>query len=379
MQQTATHRPHSSSRRVGGAIAAVIAIAVLAVACTPPPGGGSPPTSAPTTTNPPSDEPFTVVFVGDSEARMRGNTDAEIAAYVRNIAAYRSSKTTYFAHGGGSHRIDPELVILGGDISADRGTSVGADLPLWQPLYDAGIAFIAGFGNHDWEPVTFGDGSAGYSVAGHLSNESTNGFTRETYRRSAQLSSDFTYREVGPSSTHGPVNFHSTYKGVEIVNFNSFLYQPSYRYPDGWPLSCNLLAGGAGCQIFASAEPQIARMSELFSRRANSTALFVQHYPLTTNDGWWDDHGASGTTVAQKKDRLFGLMSEFDHVALLAGHNHSPLQRSHQYGGRTFQEYVAPYFGGNNLDDPTQGGGFLALLVSPTDGILEVVNIPAGS
>ncbi len=366
----------SSVTRVGWFIGATFVIALLAAACAPAPGGGTPST-VPPTTSPPSDEPFTVVFVGDSETRMRGNTDAEVAAYVRNLAAYRTSEQAYFAYEGGTHRIDPELVILGGDISADRGTSIAADLPLWQPLYDAGIAFIAGFGNHDWEPQFFSDGP-GYSLSGHLSNESTTAFTKETYRRSAQLTGDFSYREVAPSSTYGPVTFHSTYKGIEVINFNTFLYQPSYYYPEGWPVSCNLLLGGAGCQIFVSAEPQITRMSDLFDPAGESTALFVQHYPLTTPDNWWSDYDTSGTTVAQKKDRLLGLMSQFEHSTLLAGHNHVASQRSHQFGGRTFQEYIAPYFGGNNLDDPTRGGGFLALLVSPTDGVLEVATIPGG-
>ena len=149
-----------SATRVGWFVSAMFSVAMLAAACTPTPGGGGGGTTstAPPTTSPPSDEPFTVVFVGDSEARMRGNTDAEVAAYVQNLAAYGTSEQAYFDHEGGTHRIDPELVILGGDISADRGTSVGADLPLWQPLYDAGIAFIAGFGNHDWDPEFFSDG-----------------------------------------------------------------------------------------------------------------------------------------------------------------------------------------------------------------------------
>lgn len=360
--------------RVGGLVAATFAVALIIAACTPAPSGGDTATTAPPTTSPPSDEPFTVVFVGDSEARMRGNTDAEIAGYVQHLASFHTSNVSYFSYGDGTHRIDPELVILGGDISADRGTSVSADLPLWQPLYDSGIAFIAGFGNHDWEPREFSDGP-GYSLSGHLSNESTTAFTRETYRRSAQLTGDFTYREVAPSSTYGPVTFHSTYKGVEIVNFNTFLYQPSYRYPDGWPLSCNVLLGGAGCEIFASAEPQIDRMIDLLHPQDTSTALFVQHYPLSTPDLWWDDYDASGTSVSQKKDRLLGLMAQFDHAALLAGHNHVASQRTHQFGGRSIPEYIAPYFGGNNLDDPTQGGGFLALLVSPTEGILDVATI----
>ena len=174
------------------------------------------------------------------------------------------------------------------------------------------------------------------------------------------------------------MTFHSTYKGVEIINFNTFLYQPSYFYPEGWPVSCNLLLGGAGCQTFVSAEPQISRMSDLFDPAGDGTALFVQHYPLTTTDNWWSDFDASGTTATQKKDRLLGLMSQFDHATLLAGHIHVASQHSHQFDGRTFQEHVAPYFGGNNLDDPSRGGGFLALLVSPTDGVLEVKTIPGG-
>ena len=361
-----------TSRATRTMLLVAAAVALLAAACSAPPGGGTPGTTP--TTVPPPQEPFTVVFVGDSEARMRGNTDAEIAGYVQQIASYRTTTEAYFDHDGGTHRIDPELVILGGDISADRGTSVQADLPLWQPLYDAGIAFVAGFGNHDWEPLNFGSDGPGYSLSGHLSNESTNAFTRETYRRSSELSSQFSYREVGPSSTHGPVTHHATYRGVDIVNFNTFLYQPSYHYPDGWPLSCNVLLGGAGCQIFASAEPQIQRMEALFPPQAG-TALFVQHYPITTTSNWWSDYDTSGTTVAQKHQRLLGLMSRYEHPLLLTGHNHVPLVVDHQHEGRTLREHVAPYFGGNNGDDPTRGGGFLALLVSPTDGILEVRTI----
>jgi hypothetical protein len=362
-------------RRAATAVVALaVAATLVAAACTAP-GGGTGPT---TSTTPPGDDAFTVVFIGDPEPRMRGNTDAEVSAYVRNLIAYRTTKVAHFAYEGGTHRIDPELVVLGGDISADRDTSVATDMPIWQQLYDNGIAFIAGFGNHDWEPKEWGDGP-GYSLAGHLSNENTKAFTRETYLRSAQLTGDFTFREVQPSSTYGPVTFLSTYRGVDIANFNTFLYQPSYFYPEGWPLSCNVLLGGAGCETFASAEPQIEAMESLLSPFRSRTMLFMQHYPISTDPGWWDDHGASGTTVAQKQQRLLGLMDRYDHVALLTAHNHVASSATHTFGGRQFQEYVAPYFGGGNGEDPTQGGGFVALLVSPTRGILEVTTIPGGN
>lgn len=350
-------------------VCAFLAVGLVLAACVPPGAPGSAPSS--TTAAPAADEPFTVVLIADSETRSRGNTAEELSIYIEHLTSYRGDTVEHFDHEGGTHRVDPELVILAGDISADRDTSVAADMPLWSTLYDHGIAFIAGAGNHDWEPVTFADGTAGYSVAGHLSNESTTGFVRETYRRSAQVSDGFTWSEIGPTAVHGPSAFHARYRGVEIVNFNTFLYQPSYRYPDGWPVTCNLLTGGAGCQIFVDATPQIDRVADRLDPASFPTALFTQHYPLTTSDNWWNDHGVSGTTLQERKLRLLGLMAQYDDSALLAGHNHSELVQTHLHDGRTITEYVAPYFGGAGGDDLTRGGGAVALLVSPSEGILE--------
>ena len=360
-------------------VAAAVAFVGVVAACTAAPadGGGSPTTTAVTTSTTVPGEPFTIAFIGDSEPRMRGNTDAEVSAYVANLASYRTSKVAYFDYAGGTHRISPERVVLGGDISADRDTSIATGLPIWQQLYDDGIGFVAGFGNHDWDPEQWSDGP-GYSVAGHASNENTKAFTRETYRLTRQVLPGFDYREFGQTSTYGPVTFLSSYKGVDIANFNTFLYQPSYYYPDGWPLTCNLLLGGAGCEIFVSAEGQITNLSDQLSTDPARPTLFVEHYPLTTGSSWWSDYGASGTTVAQKQDRLLGLMARFDHTALLAGHNHVPGHYTHAFGGRTLDEYVAPYFGGDGGEDLSQGGGFLALLVSPTAGVLEAKFVPGG-
>lgn len=374
-----------SPRRAASFVA--LAAALLGAACTPEGGGTTPsttvgPTTTTTTTTstttPTGDDAFTVVFVGDSEPRMRGNTDDELRSYIANLASYRTTKEAYFAYDGGRYRISPELVILGGDISADRDTSVAKDMPLWQQLYDRGIAFVAGFGNHDWDPAVWSDGSLGYSVAGHESNNNTVGFTRATYQRSAQLTPAFTYQEFMPTSAHGPVTFAARYKGVAIANFNTFLYHPSYRYPDGWPLTCNLLGGGAGCQTFVSAEAQIQRLEAALPADPTVPTLFVQHYPVSSQS-WWDDAGASGTTFAQKRDRLFDLMARSDRSLLLTAHDHVSSQRTHDHDGETLREVTAPYFGGANGDDRTQGGGFVAVLVSGSRGILEVKVVPGGN
>ncbi|MFN8052677.1 MAG: hypothetical protein U0Q22_14615 [Acidimicrobiales bacterium] len=182
-----TTRPGARRRVRGIALAAVLA-ATLLVACTPDSGGtpGSTTTTpggTTTTTAPAGDDAFTVVFIGDSEPRMRGNTNAEVQAYIDNLASYRTTKDVHFDYDGGRYRIDPELVILGGeDQRRDRDTPIDTDMP-WQSLYAKGIAFIAGFGNHDWDPPTWSDGSAGYSLAGHLSNENTKAFTCEITAR----------------------------------------------------------------------------------------------------------------------------------------------------------------------------------------------------
>ncbi|MCP4434164.1 MAG: hypothetical protein GY812_01515 [Actinomycetia bacterium] len=354
---------------------AVIGVStIVAAACAVPssPGSGGPPVTLPD-----NGEPFTIVFIGDSEPRMRGNTNAELSAYVQNLLSYKTTTERYFDADGGIHRIDPELVILGGDISEDRGTSIANDLPIWQPLYNAGVPFIAGFGNHDWDPDSWGDGP-GYSLAGHLSNENTRALVAETQRRSAATTPQFTYQQFGPTSAHGPDTYLSAYRGVGIASFNTYLYHPSYFYPEGWPASCNPLLGGAGCQRYVSAESQIQALEDALDPDPSRPMLFVQHYPLTTGSGWWNDYGVSGATVSQQKDRLLGLMDRFDEVALLAGHNHSSGHYTHNVGGRELNEYVAPYFGGGNGEDLTRGGGFVALLVSSTRGIIEVKTIPGG-
>ena len=317
------------------------------------------------------DDAFTVIFIGDPEARMRGNTAAELGEYVERLLTLGDTRHEWFELGDGrTHEIDPALVIIGGDISRDRQTSIELDLPIWEPFFAAGIPVLAGFGNHDWEPESWGD-SPSYSLAGHRSNESTTAFTRETYRRSAEIEPDLAYREVGPTADHGPVTFHATYRGVDIVNFNTFLYQPSYEYPDGWPITCNLLGGGAGCQTFVSAVPQIEAMESLLAEGASRPAIFVQHYPLSTSDGWWDDYDTTDTTLAMRKQRLLDMIARRDEAVFLAGHNHRSSQRAWPVGDRVVAEHVAPYFGNR--------GGVLAVLASPSRGILEVrtLELPA--
>lgn len=325
-------------------------------------------------TDPDEEELITLIFIGDSEPRMRNNTNAEVRHYIEQLVRLKKENLLFFDYKESKYPIKPEIVLLGGDISADRSTSVANDMPLWQVLYNNNILFLAGFGNHDWDPDFFGDDGPGYSLAGHTSNENTKLFCRESYRRSAQVSSKFTYRELNPTSTHGPVTFHADYKGIKIVNFNTFLYHPSYYYPAGWPLNCNLLAGGAGCQVFVSAENQIQKMEDIVFQDTSSTHIFFQHYPVLSSS-WWNDYGASNTTYIEKRDRLFDMLINSQKSVLLTAHWHSSATQNHTHKGKPIIEHTAPYFGGANGDDRTQGGGFIALLISPSKGILEVKTI----
>ena len=325
---------------------------------------------------------FTLLFIGDSEPRMRDNTDDELKYYVSKLIELKTTKAIYFdLEGGNKYRISPEIILLGGDISADRTTSIANDSAIWYPLYENNILFVAGFGNHDWDPKVWSDGSLGYSVAGNQSNENTKAFCTWTYKKSAALSSDFKYKAIdhvvtqSGVTTGGPRNFYATYKGVSIVNFNTFLYQPSYYYPAGWPVSCNLATGGAGCEKFVSAATQILRMESVLPNDTGRVVLFFEHYPFATSLDWWDDYGASNTSVQQRQDTLMNMITRYKKTAFFAGHNHAAATNDYTYNGKSFTEYIAPYFGGWNGDDRTQGGGFLAVLVSSTRGVLEVKRI----
>lgn len=329
----------------------------------------------PTPPEPVVADAFTVIFIGDAEPRMRGNTDAEVARAVRNLVSLKSSRVRYFnANGGKQYRIDPKLVILGGDISADRTTSIAADMPLYEPLYAAGVPFIAGFGNHDWETPFNADT---HSEAGRVANEATTAFTRETYRRSAVMRGGITYHEISPATSHGPTTFYATFRGVDIANFNTFLYEPSYDYPPDSPNGCTASTSGP-CPIYRSAAPQIAFMDAIARRNPKRTMLVVQHYPLSTHDLFWFDHGATSLSVAQRRQRLLQFMATHDKVALFAAHNHVSKKTVHAVNGRVVGEYIAPYFGGDGGFDPARAGGALAILVSPTKGILEVKELPPG-
>ncbi|MCP4795422.1 MAG: hypothetical protein GY885_04605, partial [Phycisphaeraceae bacterium] len=76
------------------------------------------------------DDAFTVIFIGDPEARMRGNTAAELGEYVERLLTLGDTRRAWFELGDGrTHEIDPALVIIGGDISKDRQTSIELDMP----------------------------------------------------------------------------------------------------------------------------------------------------------------------------------------------------------------------------------------------------------
>lgn len=344
--------------------AAVLSIGLLAlVACEPEPP------------KPVVADAFTVILIGDAEPRMRGNTDSEVARAVRNLVSLKSSRVRYFdTNGGKQYRIDPKMVILAGDISADRTTSIAADLPLYEPLYAAGIPFIAGFGNHDWETVW---NAEPHTEAGRLANEATTAFTRETYRRSGAMPGGITYRELGPTASHGPTTFYATFKGVDIANFNTFLYEPSYDYPADSPNGCTASTSGP-CPIFRSAEPQIAAMDAVARRTPSRPLLVVQHYPLSTSQLFWSDYGTTSHSYGQRRERLLQFMATHDKVALLAAHNHTSKKTIHAVNDRIVGEYIAPYFGGAGGRKQSRAGGALAILVSPTKGILEVKELPPG-
>lgn len=222
--------------------------------------------------------------------------------------------------------VDPELVIHGGDISdstyhwsnggLEFGSRVSSDYlfdEVYQQLYDSGIPFMSILGNHDLEPGTkTGDGEAVK-------------FVKESFVKAAQTSSDFTYEEIPRDSSTYNSMYVANYRGLQIATANDKLE-------------------GTGNQW--------TRFQDELDN--SKPALFFSHRPLDVPDhagnyAWRD------------------FIGTFPNPQHYAGH-------THRYSKRVLNgvtTHVAPY--PHRWDNQTPG--FLALLVSPSQGVLETKKI----
>ena len=172
-----------------------------------------------------------------------------------------------------------------------------------------------------------------------------------SFTESTKRSLDFAFEEIPPPGSIGPSFYRAVFRGVQIVSFNCAVNWESYDQE----------------QVYSSME-QFQQLADTLDR--SMTTIFFQHYPIRF-------------LPAPFESMVIDLLHEFNQSAVhLSGHVHRPSQRDYSGGGEgeyPFSDYVAPYPHSwptdcSSCNDP----GFYSLLVSPTQGILQVkqTNIP---
>lgn len=217
------------------------------------------------------------------------------------------------------------------------------------------------YGNHDWEPYKWGDGSFGYhSIAGELQMQASRNRIKEAARKSGI---NLFYLGGALSGWGDPMPFAFTYRGVKYYCGNSFWFLPFYKtwtIPHlQWP-------------TFRPVDTRIAELEKMVNRDTGYPVIWMQHYPLSDNH-WWDQFQFGGlyNGAESRQNKIKDLIFQTKNPAFFAGHYHfSQVNRYSNGLGKTFTEYVTPYFreGG--------GSGYFAL-VSEKEGVLTAEEFSA--
>jgi hypothetical protein len=330
----------------------------------------------------PSDEPFIFFVIGDSELLMRDNTYPQLENWIlkiNDIESYGLEFTSGDFDETESRAITkPELVLLAGDINKDR--AFGFSLPgdansianqqTYQLFnqFDNDILFLAGNGNHDWDPYLWGDGFYGHNFGGLLSNLGTAKFVRSGYFKSLNATDEiygnsFNYdRNAGwfQPTTSAEFNYSFVYRNVRFTQLNQFLYQPAAM------VSFESIFGTGPAWYFPT------RSENWFASLCQSSAeeqtphVVIQHFPIYTGDSWWNDD--LGSTPDDLRKRFLDIFQQSYQPVMFTGHNHF-------YRTTTVQPY--------GIVDHTSGyfadGFLMAAKASASKGIYAITYISLNS
>ena len=317
---------------------------------------------------------YNVVVMGDCELDYRGITYNELYAKLGKIAGIG---TTYngLRYNDGTVVSKPELALIAGDLTGSH-----AEASSWTNLRkilkqfnDKGIYTFANIGNHDWEPRNYNDGTYGFSYNGHKSNTrsitgvigiwtdavsaaiSNGGIAKFSNLDAIQYKSVSTFNWWGMSIdliTSPPV-YGFTYRGIDYVLGPTFLYEPTGRVTT----KSFLQLGPASFTVGLSA----AYLASRASRVNTPTRIYVQHYPYTTDDYWWNDY--SGKSSSTLRANFNSALKSAGVSAMFSGHAH---QSATSFTG-IVTDYTTGYAG--NAGGPAW---FLMVQVSSTRGVLQV-------
>ena len=336
------------------------------------------------------DDAFTIVFIADLEDNFRGHTSHNSRRIVQSIADLKRLRNIKFdAHP------NPELVIHGGDISKDSWKcSEGLDCHLrtkeemidyqldkvWGPLEEQRIPMVSALGNHDWATLKRVEGGdwLGDSKEKHIANLVSVEFARRTYKNAAKMTDKLSYKEYAPQKKFGQVFINAEFKGVQIANFMENFDTKSYEFDnnkDCTAAGSDYGLGGCTTESTGSQYDDIVRDLD-----RNKVTLAVVHKPISISSC---PAALGGSKPSEFKpalvDKFVGMLSEFPRgAAVLSGHTHCFKETPHVApNGREIVDYTAPC-PWTHKGDADGKGGYIAMLVSPTRGILETKRINSG-
>jgi hypothetical protein len=256
---------------------------------------------------------------------------------------------------------------------------------VWGPLEEQRIPMVSALGNHDWHGhLRRAEGAdwLGDSKEKHIANLVSVEFARRTYKNAAKMTDELSYKEYAPQKKFGQVFINAEFKGVQIANFMYAFDVKSYEFDSNKDCTAAGSDYGLGGCTTESAGSQYEEVVNELDR--SKVTLAVVHKPISsagyahTGEKYVCNRQSPEFKPAQV-DKFVDMLSKFPRgAAVLSGHTHCFKETPHvAANGREIVDYTAPY-PWTHKNDADGKGGYIAMLVSPTRGILETKRINSG-
>ncbi len=333
---------------------------------------------------------FTAVIFSDPHVDQPDHGGADVATFSNYCEAILRLGNS--ANGGKQYQFNAlpgytpkaDIVFCLGDMDKDNEKSGASFKAAFHKLNAAGIPFVTMLGNHDAVPDYWTGNSPddGLTIGGAASNDVAMRLVRaQVDTAKTNGIADVQWITDGTSHTQlSPFTF--TFRGVRFYCGQTYWFQKPYVR--------TLLT-----KTYYAPDGVVAALESFVDQHASEPSVWMQHYPFVYGsdcDRWWldqtdvgkyiatADESAYGTHIGtlgrydsdqtakgfakKKKDKLAELVLKTRNGVHFSGHVHS--YGNYTYGGVRDYTVAAPAI---------TGGGMFLVLVSKTDGVVEVKRV----
>lgn len=317
---------------------------------------------------------FTAIIFGDPEIDMADRdknnaTPDNLAKWARNIIGMKESGHYAFKT---TSRVKPapDLVICMGDMDKDQGDGEAIS-EVFNLFTAANIPFVTMIGNHDIAPDYWGSGNTDASLkalgTAGSSNKTSLDLVTNYLNTAKGYGIENVVRFTQPSGDTQPEPFTFTFKGVRFYVGQTYWFQKPYTY--------NTLTKG----VYYAPNGIVSSLTDFVAEHKDEASVWIQHYPISCADRWWTDANEGGysidptdtpdyQTAEAKRNKYMDLITQTKNPYHFSGHNHVQSINTHTYNGKTFSDYVAPYF--------AERGRAWMVLCHEGEGVVEVQSVP---